>query len=33
MEVRAEVERLTSALEAHLTYEEEELIPLFDAVA
>lgn len=32
-EVRAEVERLTSALEAHLTYEEEELIPLFDAVA
>ncbi|MFG2371259.1 nitroreductase/quinone reductase family protein [Streptomyces sp. NPDC048504] len=32
-EVRAEVERLTTALEAHLTYEEEELIPLFDAVA
>ncbi|MEV8545007.1 nitroreductase/quinone reductase family protein [Streptomyces sp. NPDC051572] len=29
--VRAEVERLTAALEAHLTYEEEELIPLFDA--
>ncbi|WP_405992452.1 nitroreductase/quinone reductase family protein [Streptomyces sp. NBC_00986] len=29
--VRAEVERLTSALEAHLTYEEEELMPLFDA--
>ncbi|MEW1829062.1 nitroreductase family deazaflavin-dependent oxidoreductase [Streptomyces sp. NPDC088196] len=28
--VRAEVERLTTALEAHLTYEEEELIPLFD---
>lgn len=27
--VRAEVERLTTALEAHLTYEEE-LIPLFD---
>jgi hypothetical protein len=25
---RAEVERLTTALEAHLTYEEEELIPL-----
>ncbi|MFI5885297.1 nitroreductase/quinone reductase family protein [Streptomyces sp. NPDC051554] len=31
--VRAEVERLTSALEAHLTYEEEELIPLFGATA
>ncbi|WP_405972695.1 nitroreductase/quinone reductase family protein [Streptomyces sp. NBC_00988] len=31
--VRAEVERLTAALEAHLTYEEEELIPLFDATA
>lgn len=31
VEVRAEVERLTAALEAHLTYEEEELIPLFDA--
>jgi len=30
--VRAEVERLTTELEAHLTYEEEELIPLFDAV-
>ena len=29
--VRAEVNRLTTALEAHLTYEEEELIPLFDA--
>ncbi|MFJ9907044.1 nitroreductase/quinone reductase family protein [Streptomyces sp. NPDC101152] len=28
---RAEVERLTGALEAHLTYEEEELIPLLDA--
>ena len=28
--VRAEVERLTAALEAHLTYEEEELVPLFD---
>lgn len=28
--VRTEVERLTTALEAHLTYEEEELIPLFD---
>lgn len=27
----AEVERLTSTLEAHLTYEEEELIPLLDA--
>ncbi|MEV6481584.1 nitroreductase/quinone reductase family protein [Streptomyces sp. NPDC051576] len=26
--VRDEVERLTTALEAHLTYEEEELIPL-----
>jgi deazaflavin-dependent oxidoreductase (nitroreductase family) len=31
--VRTEVERLTTALEAHLTYEEEELIPLFDAAA
>ncbi|MFJ5308381.1 nitroreductase/quinone reductase family protein [Streptomyces sp. NPDC088350] len=29
--VRTEVDRLTTALEAHLTYEEEELIPLFDA--
>ncbi|MER5503770.1 nitroreductase/quinone reductase family protein [Streptomyces sp. NPDC002766] len=28
---RAEVERLTLELEAHLTYEEEELIPLLDA--
>jgi iron-sulfur cluster repair protein YtfE (RIC family) len=28
---RAEVNRLTTALEAHLTYEEQELIPLFDA--
>ncbi|MFF7163930.1 nitroreductase/quinone reductase family protein [Streptomyces sp. NPDC008086] len=28
---RAEVERLTAALEAHLTYEEEQLIPLLDA--
>ena len=28
---RAEVERLTGALEAHLTYEEDELIPLLDA--
>ncbi|WP_328830122.1 nitroreductase/quinone reductase family protein [Streptomyces sp. NBC_00252] len=28
---RAEVNRLTAALEAHLTYEEQELIPLFDA--
>ncbi|MFI6462903.1 nitroreductase/quinone reductase family protein [Streptomyces sp. NPDC050538] len=31
--VRTEVERLTTALEAHLTYEEEELIPLFDTAA
>ncbi|MGW3120641.1 nitroreductase/quinone reductase family protein [Streptomyces sp. NPDC001107] len=30
---RAEVERLTLDLEAHLTYEEEELIPLLDAPA
>ncbi|WP_406124929.1 nitroreductase/quinone reductase family protein [Streptomyces sp. NBC_00989] len=29
--IGAEVERLTTELEAHLTYEEEELIPLFDA--
>ncbi|WP_030941485.1 nitroreductase/quinone reductase family protein [Streptomyces sp. NRRL S-646] len=29
----AEVERLTLALEAHLTYEEDELIPLLDASA
>lgn len=28
---RAEVERLTRDLEAHLTYEEEKLIPLLDA--
>ncbi|MER5216157.1 nitroreductase/quinone reductase family protein [Streptomyces sp. NPDC002838] len=28
---RAEVERLTTELEAHLTYEEEQLIPLLDA--
>ncbi|MEY9992381.1 deazaflavin-dependent oxidoreductase (nitroreductase family) [Streptomyces sp. V4I8] len=28
---RAEVERLTAALEAHLTYEEEQLVPLLDA--
>ncbi|MGW3312315.1 nitroreductase/quinone reductase family protein [Streptomyces sp. NPDC001073] len=28
---RAEVNRLTAALEAHLAYEEQELIPLFDA--
>ncbi|MEW1647198.1 nitroreductase/quinone reductase family protein [Streptomyces sp. NPDC091219] len=28
---RTEVNRLTTALEAHLTYEEQELIPLFDA--
>ncbi|KOU68956.1 cation-binding protein [Streptomyces sp. MMG1533] len=28
---RAEVERLTAELEAHLTYEEEQLIPLLDA--
>ena len=30
---RAEVERLTHDLEAHLTYEEQELIPLLDAPA
>ncbi|KMS69499.1 cation-binding protein [Streptomyces viridochromogenes] len=29
---RTEVERLTTALEAHLTYEEEQLIPVLDAV-
>ncbi|MCL8014987.1 nitroreductase/quinone reductase family protein [Streptomyces sp. AS02] len=28
---RAEVERLTAELEAHLTYEEEQLIPVLDA--
>ncbi|MFE2888896.1 nitroreductase/quinone reductase family protein [Streptomyces sp. NPDC059272] len=28
---RTEVNRLTAALEAHLAYEEQELIPLFDA--
>ncbi|MBG0854277.1 nitroreductase family deazaflavin-dependent oxidoreductase [Streptomyces spinoverrucosus] len=28
---RTEVERLTAELEAHLTYEEEQLIPLLDA--
>ncbi|TQJ74907.1 nitroreductase/quinone reductase family protein [Streptomyces sp. SLBN-31] len=28
---RAEVERLTLELEAHLTYEEQELVPLLDA--
>jgi hypothetical protein len=27
---RAEVERLATELEAHLTYEEEQLIPLLD---
>ncbi|GAB2956948.1 nitroreductase/quinone reductase family protein [Streptomyces pseudoechinosporeus] len=31
--VRKEVERLTDALEAHLTYEEEQLIPILDAPA
>jgi deazaflavin-dependent oxidoreductase (nitroreductase family) len=31
--VRQEVERLTTELEAHLTYEEEQLIPLLDAPA
>ncbi|MFG2794759.1 nitroreductase/quinone reductase family protein [Streptomyces sp. NPDC048419] len=30
---RAEVERLTLDLEAHLTYEEEELLPLLDSSA
>ncbi|GGU50529.1 cation-binding protein [Streptomyces albospinus] len=29
----AEVDRLTDALEAHLTYEEEQLIPVLDAMA
>ncbi|MEV0184906.1 nitroreductase/quinone reductase family protein [Streptomyces sp. NPDC050625] len=29
---RAEVERLTNELEAHLAYEEEQLVPLLDAV-
>ncbi|MFJ6571883.1 nitroreductase/quinone reductase family protein [Streptomyces sp. NPDC091292] len=29
--VRAEVERLSDALERHLTYEEEQLIPVFEA--
>ncbi|MFF0580029.1 nitroreductase/quinone reductase family protein [Streptosporangium saharense] len=29
-QVRAEVERLTDELEAHLTYEEEQLIPILD---
>jgi iron-sulfur cluster repair protein YtfE (RIC family) len=28
--VRDEVERLSTALEAHLTYEEEQLIPVLD---
>lgn len=31
--VRKEVERLTDALEAHLAYEEEQLIPILDAPA
>ncbi|WP_033322276.1 nitroreductase/quinone reductase family protein [Streptomyces yerevanensis] len=31
--VHKEVERLTDALEAHLTYEEEQLIPILDAPA
>ncbi|GAA3934895.1 nitroreductase/quinone reductase family protein [Actinomadura viridis] len=31
--VRAEVERLTEELEAHLDYEEEQLIPILDATA
>ena len=31
--VRQEVERLTTELEAHLTYEEEQLIPVLDAQA
>jgi deazaflavin-dependent oxidoreductase (nitroreductase family) len=31
--VLAEVERLTGELEAHLTYEEEQLIPILDAPA
>ncbi|MGW5117940.1 nitroreductase/quinone reductase family protein [Streptomyces noursei] len=32
-DVRAEVERLTDELEAHLTYEEEQLVPVLDAMA
>ncbi|MFE7318970.1 nitroreductase/quinone reductase family protein [Streptomyces sp. NPDC057555] len=31
--LRAEVDRLTHELEAHLTYEEEHLIPVLDAMA
>ncbi|MEW1654884.1 nitroreductase/quinone reductase family protein [Streptomyces sp. NPDC093707] len=31
--LRAEVERLTHELEAHLTYEEEHLLPVLDAMA
>lgn len=31
--VRQEVERLTAELEAHLTYEEEQLLPVLDAPA
>lgn len=30
--VRTEVDRLTTELEAHLTYEEEQLIPLLDRI-
>nr|BFE84437.1 hypothetical protein GCM10020093_070380 [Planobispora longispora] len=32
-QVLSEVERLTEELEAHLTYEEEQLIPILDATA
>ncbi|MGW7664223.1 hemerythrin domain-containing protein, partial [Streptomyces sp. NPDC054756] len=32
-DAREEVARLTAELEAHLTYEEEQLIPLLDAAA
>jgi iron-sulfur cluster repair protein YtfE (RIC family) len=30
LKVRAEIERLVDELEAHLTYEEEQLIPILD---
>ena len=30
--VRADVERLTAAVEAHLDYEEEQLLPILDAL-
>jgi hypothetical protein len=31
-DARAEIERLATELEAHLTYEEEQLIPLLEGV-